>query len=219
MMFLLPRRLQVASACLVLAVSGITSVPAKTIDIPTTNAHLDLPGDWSVMQRNDVALYAIAPEKGTSVTVALFTNENGQGVGQGQFGANMETVLAERANKEGASMKVINDGTTDLNGVPADFLQAELAFPEGGVAYARSYALAENNSILVVTLLSRDPTADASLQAIARTLRFDRPPLLPDSNLWTTLHIGRDLLVFAAVMIAGLLVLAFARRRPKPNVR
>jgi hypothetical protein len=71
----------------------------------------------------------------------------------------------------------------------------------------------------VITLLSRDPTADASLQAIAKTLRFDRPPILPDANLWTTLHIGRDLLVFAAVMIAGLLVVAFARRRPKPNVR
>jgi hypothetical protein len=219
MLFLLIRRLGVVAASLLFAVSGIASASAKTIDIPTTDAHIDVPDDWSLVNRQNIALYAFAPEKGRSLTVTLYTNENGQGVEQRQFAANMEELLAERANKEGASIKVINHGITDLNGVPADFLLAELAFAEGGVAYARTYALAENNSILVITLLTRDPTADASQQAIARTLRFDRPPFVPGANLWTTLHLGRDLLVFAAVVIAAWVVIAFARRRPKPTVR
>ncbi len=215
MISLFSRRLKAVCAYLLLAVAGITPMPAKMVDIPTTTAHLDLPGDWTIKDRNDVALYAVAEGSGTSVTVALFTNDNGQGVEQPQFAANMQTVLRQRANKEGASMKIVNDGMTELNGVPADFLQAELAFPEGGVAYARSYALAENGSILVLTLLTRDPSpaADASLQEIAKSLRFDRPPVLPGANLWTNYHLGWGLLACVLVIIAGLVLFIFARRR------
>lgn len=207
------RRMKAAAVCLLLAFAGIMSAPAKTIDIPTTDAHLDLPDDWTVMNRDDIALYAFSSGTGASATISLFVNDKGQTVDQPQFVANMERVLLERAKKEGATMKMLSEGSTDLNGVPADFLQAELAFPEGGVAYARSYALAENKSILVMTLLSRDPTADASLQKIARTLRFDRPPLLPDANLWRNYHLGWGLLAFAVIVVAGLLILWWACRR------
>jgi hypothetical protein len=216
MISLFPRRLKIAGACLLLAATGMTTTPAKTVDIRTTTAHLDLPGDWTIQDRKDVALYAVDEANARSVTVYLFTNENGQGVGAPQFAENMESVLRQRANKEQASVKIVNGGTTDLNGVPADFLQAELAFSEGGVAYARCYALAENGSVLVLTLLTRDPSemADASLQAIAKSLRFDRPPVLPGTNLWTKYHLGGVLLAFAVIVVGGLGLLVFFRRRP-----
>jgi hypothetical protein len=212
---LFSRRLKIAGVCLLLALAGLMPGSAKTLDIPTTTAHLELPGDWTIQNRNDIALYAVQEGSGMSVTVALFTNENGQGVENPQFVENMETVLRQRANKEGASVKIVNGGKTDLNGVPADFLQAELAFPEGGVAYARSYAVAENGSILVLTLLTRDPseTADAALQDIAKSLHFDRPPLLPGTNLWSKYHLGWGLLVLVIVLVAGLALLLFFRRR------
>jgi len=208
------RRLKIAGVCLLAAI-GVMPAPAKTLNIPTTTAHIDLPGDWTIKNQNDMALYAVSEGSGESVTIALFTNDNKQGVEKPLFLSNLETVLRQRANKEGASVKIVNGGGTDLNGIPADFLQAELAFPEGGVAYARAYGLAENGSILVLTLMTRDSseTADAGLQDIAKTLRFDRPPVLPGANLWTNYHLGWGLLAFVVFVVVGTALLLLFRCR------
>jgi hypothetical protein len=121
-------------------------------------------------------------------------------------------VLNDRATKERASLKVVSEGSTDLNGVPADFLQAELAFAEGGVAYGRSYALAENGRILVLTLLSPDPGMDANLQAIARTLRFDHPPVVPGATIWATYHLGRALFALVVFVIVVIVIIRAVKR-------
>jgi hypothetical protein len=207
------RPLRATGLFLLLAMAIAIPAGAKTVRIPTTDAHLDLPDDWTLKPRQDVALYAVAPDGGASATVALFTNQNGQGVDGPKFVTNLESVLNDRATKERASMKIVDEGLTNLNGVPADFLQAELAFAEGGEAYGRSYALAENHSILVLTLLSPDSGADAKLQEIARTLRFNRPPVLPGDTLWSTYHLGWVLLVLMIVVVIGLVIIATAKRR------
>jgi uncharacterized membrane protein YdfJ with MMPL/SSD domain len=207
------RRLRVTGFFFLLAVAFAMPASAKTIAIPTTDAHFEVPNDWTVTSRNDMALYALAPDGKASATVALFTNQDGKGVDDPEFFSNLEGVLNERATKERASMKVVSEGPTDLNGVPADYLQAELAFAEGGVAYGRSYAIGENNHILVLTLLSPDPGADAHLQAIAKTLRFDHPPLLPGATIWTNYHLGWVLLALVVFVLIGLGALAAMKRR------
>jgi hypothetical protein len=75
--------------------------------------------------------------------------------------------------------------------------------------------VAENGSILVLTLMTRDSSekADAGLQDIAKTLRFDRPPVLPGANLWIKYHLGWGLLAVAVLAVVGAAFLFLFRRR------
>jgi uncharacterized membrane protein YdfJ with MMPL/SSD domain len=94
---LFSRRLKIAAIGLLLAVAVVVPTPAKTLEIPVAAAHIDLPGNWTIQNQKDMALYAVSEGSGESVTVTFFSNDNGQGVEAPLFLENMETVMRQRA--------------------------------------------------------------------------------------------------------------------------
>ena len=185
---------------------------ANTVPVPSQGASIAIPDDWTVLKRPNVVLVAAAPGETAALGILVSANHDLRQVDSPAAIDGIKQGLQDKAAQEGASLKVIEAGPRVLNGVPAGFLQTEQDLPGGRVIYNRTYHLAANGKLFLLTLDAKDKGSDPVLQQIAESFRFDRPPELPGPSDFFVHRLGEICGVVLLLGLAAFLIRVAIRR-------
>jgi hypothetical protein len=183
---------------------------ANTVPIPGQGASITIPDDWTLMKRPNTVLVAAAPGEVTALGILVASNLHELSVEDPNYLGAMEQGYLEKAKKDGSSVKVTDAGLRHLNGVPAAFVETEQLFPGNRTLYSQAYNVAANGKFLAITLDTRDPYMEPTLQKIAGSLHFDQAPQLPGPAVFLIHRLGEigGVIVILAFTAWGLRLLS-----------
>ncbi len=169
---------------LILALCTGPMAGAKTVSLASEQASVDIPDTWIEQSppanaSSTVIVTAISAEKKSMVQVQAFPNPRGALAAQPDLVTNIKNNISNQYVAHGGQVQFTGESKVDLSNVPAYVIQYTVTMPSGPALMARSYQLAANGKLYLITLRTVDAGADADLQAIANSFHFDSPPTLP----------------------------------------
>lgn len=192
---------------------ALTSIEAaaNTVPVPGEGVSITIPDDWVLLNRPDLALVAAAPGETTALGITVKSNNDHLRVDNSRYFVDLERDLLEKSAKSGTSIKIIDSGPRNLNGVPAAFMESEEVFSGNMTVYDLVYHLAANGKFYHLTLDTRDSFQVPALEKIAESLRFDHPPAIPPLSA-TPHFIEHRLMEIAGVVLVLVVVVWIIRR-------
>lgn len=203
----------------VLLCSGWSAVAAKTVDVPGEAASVDIPDAWTSQTQPPPAnsgstqsvliLSALSAEKTSLLQIEVCANPRGIMAGQPDLVGNIKDAITNQIVSHGGAVQFTSEGKVALNDVPAYLIQyTTTSSPSAKQVLGRSYEVAANGKLYLISLRTFDAASDGDLQGIANSLRFASPPVLPSppvSHRWLKIALaaggGVVLLVLAGVGI------------------
>jgi len=194
-------------------IAGLTSLPARTVDVPSDSISLDLPDDWVQGDSPDLLLSASAPGNGSAVQLRKFSNPRNQEIDDVMVG-NFKHGISDKSTQAGSTVTFGDEGPLTLGGAPAYQIQAQSTSSQNTTTSVHFYLVDANASFYVLLLVSNGSTWDPQLQAVADSFRFTSPPRMPVSTFERRAYkLGLLAGVLLVLAVAGLLVWRFAVRR------
>lgn len=188
-----------------LALTSI-GVAANTVPVSGEGVSITIPDDWVLLNRPDLALVAAAPGETTALGITVKANDDHLRVDNSRYFVDLERDLLEKSAKSGTSIKIIDSGPRNLDGVPAAFMESEEVFPGNLTVYDLVYHLAANGKFYHLTLDTRDSFQVPALEKIAESLRFDHPPVIPPLPVTSNFIEHRLMEITGVVLVVGLAV-------------
>ena len=178
-------KLLFAAIIILLTVSPV--VEAATVDLTGQGASVDLPDSWTSKQQqadesaatSSLILSAINEEKTALLQVQVCPNPHGLLADQSDLVSNVKDDISNQIVAHGGQVQFTGESKIELNNIPAYLIQYTETAPSSKQVLARTYQVAANGKLYLLSLRTFDTTADADLQAIANSFRFATPPVLP----------------------------------------
>jgi hypothetical protein len=156
-----------------------SSPSSREVSIPGEGMSISLPADWTTQSREDKVLYAT--DNVSTVSIKSYPYPS-QGSPQAFIGM-VKKDAQEKALQAGAKVDFDHEGPTTLAGVPGYFVQGTLITNDNEWVYTCEYAIAANGKLYAVILSTADPDRVSAVEGIARSLKFEQPPEVPDVSI------------------------------------
>jgi hypothetical protein len=149
-------------------------ISAKPVELPADNLRIDIPDDWVVSanpgkQLSNAVLFA-GDAAHTAVVICLYPNQKNPKI-DSTFLRDMEAGMMK---SEGTA--IIHDEPIELEVQHTYVIQMQTSLPHKRTIYAHCYPFAANGKLYVLTVQSFDQAKEATLQPIAKSLRFLTEP-------------------------------------------
>jgi hypothetical protein len=177
-------------AVMVVLLCAVSPAGARTIPLDGQGASIDVPDSWGENQVQGSAspsasamiLSVMNAEKNSMLQIQVIPNPHDLTASQSDLVANTKEAISNKIYSHGGQIKFTSEGATALNSVPAysiQYTETTGTTSDSKQIQSRFYQVAANGKIYLITLRTFDASADASLQTIANSFRFDSPPVLP----------------------------------------
>ncbi len=207
---------------ILLVLTVCPAVQAATIDLPGQGASVDLPDTWTSKQQpvddskpaSSMILAAINAEKTSMLQIEELGNPHGLLADQPALVSNIKENISNQIVSHGGQMQFTGESKVSLNDVPAYLIQYTETTPDSKQLSARTYQVAANGKLYIISLRTVDAGTDADLQAIANSFRFAAPPVLPTPQ--APVHRIRYILMAVAgvvVLVGAIVGYVIYRRR------
>jgi hypothetical protein len=160
--------------------------PAKTVDIPNENATLDIPDAWTVHATPQAAgatpvqlLTALSPDTNSAVVVLVMDNAEGITADNASFVDGVKNGITRTTTSQGGTVQFQGSETVTLGGAPATCIQYTQTPSGRKPINCRLYEIGANGKMYSLVFQTLDATQDPAQAAIAATLKFASPPVLP----------------------------------------
>jgi hypothetical protein len=180
---------------------------AKTVSLDGEQASIDIPDTWTskaqpadaTSSATSLILSAVNAEKTSMLQILVCNNPRGMLASQPDLITNIKDNISNQVLSHGGQVQFTGEGKVNLNDVPAYLIQYTATGTSSPQLTARSYQIAANGKLYVISLRTVNAAADADLQAIANSFHFDSPPVLPTPQV--PVHRIRYYLIAAAAVV------------------
>jgi hypothetical protein len=175
--------MKVLSFALAILATSLTTLAAKSIDLPGEKLHLDIPDAWTVGTPGGPTVFSATDGQNTAAANLLkMPNDHTDGVDDPGFVKGIEEGFTNKVKSQGMNVTVTQEGLTAINGVPFYNFQGTFGATGGQITNFHIYVTAANGQIYMLSLQTSQADTEADLKAIANSLSFTAPPVLPDPN-------------------------------------
>jgi hypothetical protein len=137
----------------------------------------------------------------------VFPNTQNDAVTDDRIIAGMKKGMIAKAASQGQQTEITAEGPVTVNGVPSYVLQSKTLLPNSKIVYVRSYPIAANGKLYLLSLQTLDPANDSELQGIANSFRFSTPPDLPDASNPSAAYRAGQIAGYAVALAAIFLII------------
>ena len=166
---------------------ALASLTAKTVPLAHEGITIEVPDNW---MESDLSLQAasasqqrlyVAHHAPYSIEIIKMANPRNIDL-DSSIMSEIKVGLQRMARKQDANVSFGDEGPVTVGGAPAyaiNFTQSGVT----GTFQIAFYAVDANQKIYLVFLATTESASDPKLQAVIDSLRFDKPPSLPESTL------------------------------------
>jgi hypothetical protein len=214
--------MKIFRSALILLVCSWSTAVAGTVELSKEKFGVDIPDSWNVTQQpvdsyqdtSVVILSAIDDRKASALEILVCNNPRGLMVDHPGLITNIKESISNLIAAKGGQVQFTGESKVNLNDVPAYLLQYTATLGGTHPMFARTYQIAANGKLYLISMRTVDATADGVLESIAHSLRFDTPPDLPKPPInHRTLKIALVVGAVAGGLVAFVVGIIIFRRR------
>ena len=159
--------------------AGNAAVAEQAVQVPGTDIAFSLPESWTEAPAAGKLYAAEDKADKCDLSVMGIANTNGVPVDDASFINGMKNGMAEKAKSLGLRFDVAKEDLMTIGGVPFYHIQAVYNAGSAQAIFCQFYVTGANGMFYLFILRSTQTSMDGPLEAIANSVTFTKPPVVP----------------------------------------